>query len=235
MYHFLLTSLCLIICFYINLNATCPANPWASPPVIDDSVRQKFIPLSIAELTRNISSGIDTLVITKIIRASSQAQQEHLDIVAQYYWEFGSYLSSVEKDALKHAGYYTNTPYGRRYLMDDALFIWYWNQYTDRQLANGCPIDAFNLSNDSGVLASQWLDTRAKVLAKLQTAIDEETADRYRQLWAPFTQQILDYLRSSYQKIDQKLGQLSDQSIKVKTLQIMLIDSQFILRGFYWK
>ncbi|XP_054154749.1 uncharacterized protein LOC128953293 [Oppia nitens] len=124
-------------------------------------------------------------------------------------------------------------------LVTQTQWVDYWNRFyheTDNKQLD-CSIEQLQQilntqSLDSNGLIELLQKKRNQVLAKMQKQVDNDTNDKNSKFFKKFDQQTLDDIKQIYSVDDKQLAKIQDNQVKVGTLIILLLESEYYIRGY---
>ncbi|XP_054154862.1 uncharacterized protein LOC128953402 [Oppia nitens] len=213
------------------------ANPWTKPPVI---LYKQFKLLNDTVLTIKINQTIQAKLKFLLGYCKRLKQSTNLDYLSKVYVKLANYLQSSEQTALisivdDNNEFVDNSTEKHLSLVQLQNYLDYWFRYVYLYGTNDCPLEAYkNISSvgNASQLVRQLMVVRGKLFTKLQQLIDSEKLDKDREFWAPIQTKILNYYKNSSKLIDEAINKLVPNLLKIKTLQFLVIDTEFLMRGY---
>ncbi|XP_054154863.1 uncharacterized protein LOC128953403 [Oppia nitens] len=216
----------------------CPTdNPWPETPVLDNKLYEQLDSMDDSELTDKNKQLIQQLVDWFHLYSSKHVRQLHgLNYLGEVYKKIGDDLGTYELANLDSIGKLVDNRIKHKYLVQDQRFLGYWLKYFNRYLSNDCPLEAYNSAAktmSANQLVRQLGEIRQKLFEAYDEYLDEEKSNKDQSFWVflSIDQKILNYLKNT-SLLDKTIQQLTPESLKLKTLQILLIDTELLYRGY---
>ncbi|XP_054154750.1 uncharacterized protein LOC128953294 [Oppia nitens] len=210
----------------------CESNPWPKLPVLRDSeLKEKTKLMSLKKLTKKNQENIKKLVKWFQDYSQQLIQQDQLDYLGSVYEKLSQDLNKHELGALATIGKLGDDDTKIMHLAQNNEFHTGWLKYLDNYMRDNCTVESFNVTSDLGELKEKLSEIRQKLFETLQKFIDGQELDKDRQFWTDIDKTVLKYLKS-HSDVDKNIDELKDDSVKVKTLQTLLIDNEVLLRGY---
>ncbi|XP_054154758.1 uncharacterized protein LOC128953297 [Oppia nitens] len=126
-----------------------------------------------------------------------------------------------------------------RYLVDQTKWTDYWQQYyTDvNKRQSDCSVKMVETILNTRKLRVNDLEkflnkNRKQVLAGMQKWLDKDAKQMDQKLWQFIDKKTLDDTKQKFSMDDKKIAEITDQTVKVGTLNILIIETEFFIRGY---